>query len=443
MAGAKEFAFEVRSLSAPLRGSERGEEGVDFAPRVGDFQCVQFFVFLTCQPIVCPTLWLPPASLFFQQISSNIKIMIDSNSMMAVFCPECGSQTEVESRYVGRKAKCAACSHKFMIERIEVKRAKEEAIRATCPIDDFGVEVPHEMNGRKGQCPSCDHKFIIGTSSSTKSSKQKQKESKPDSNDEVGLLAQAEEESPGERNRFKFYRLTALTAVLLLLGVIAYSTSPHEDGKEVTKSKSARVPEPKPVVKKTESTAFPEADPVEFLAPEESEKAIDPRVTPPPKEPVPINAPVTPVVKEPVSTNDRKIEIHSIAESSDYLMVHSSSASDEELAKLSSHAERILWLNLNQSTVSDASFPLIAQMASLTRLQLKACSISDAGLAHLANHATLQTLFLNQCSEITDSSREVFESLPALQSLYIEDTQITPESVAQLRETLPKLKIHY
>ncbi|PQJ28967.1 hypothetical protein [Rubritalea profundi] len=82
-------------------------------------------------------------------------------------------------------------------------------------------------------------------------------------------------------------------------------------------------------------------------------------------------------------------------------------------------------------------------MASLTRLQLKACSISDAGLAHLANHASLQILFLNQCSEITDSSQEVFESLPALQSLYIEGTQITPESLAQLRETLPKLKIHY
>lgn len=366
--------------------------------------------------------------------------MNDSNAMMAILCPECGSQTEVESRYLGRKGKCPDCSHKFMIERIEVK---EEAIRATCPICDFGVEVPHEMNGRKGQCASCDHKFIIGTSPSTKSSKQKQEASKPDSKDEVDPLAPAEEEVPRDRKRSEFNRLTALTAVLLLLGVIAYFTSPHEDGKQDPKPKVARTTEPKSVVKTPESTVSPEAGPFELVASKEPDKTADPPVTPQPEDAVPINALVTPVVTEPAPLDDRKIEIHSIAETSDYLMAHSSSASDDELAKLSSNAQRILWLNLNQSTISDHSFPLIGQMASLTRLQLKACSISDAGLAHLANHASLQILFLNQCSEITDSSQEVFESLPALQSLYIEGTQISPESVAQLRETLPKLKIHY
>jgi DNA-directed RNA polymerase subunit RPC12/RpoP len=362
--------------------------------------------------------------------------MNDTNPMMAIICPECGSLTEAESRHVGRKGKCPDCSHKFMIERIEVKRAKEETIHATCPICDCGVQVSHEMNGRKGQCPSCDHKFIIGISSSTKSSKKKQKASKTDSKgskDELDLLEQAEEEIPGERKRFLFYRLTALTAVLLLGGVISYFILPHKDGKDEPKPKAAAPPEPTSVVKTPESTGLPEIDPFAFLASEGPEKTTDP----------PVTLPVTLPPKEPAPINDRKIEILSIAESSDYFMVHSSSASDEEFEEISSHANRILWLNLNQSAISDHSLPLIGQMASLTRLQLKACSISDTGLAHLANHKTLQILSLSQCSKITDSSREIFESLPSLQSLYIEGTQITPESVALLRETLPKLKIHY
>ncbi|PQJ28966.1 hypothetical protein [Rubritalea profundi] len=193
-----------------------------------------------------------------------------------------------------------------MIERIEVKAVKEEAIRATCPICDFGVEVPHEMNGRKGQCASCDHKFIIGTSPSTKSSKQKPKANKPDSKDEVDPLAQAEEEIPRDRKRSEFYRLTALTAVLLILVVIAYFTSPHEDGKQDPKPKVARTPEPKSVVKTPGSTVSPEAGPFELVASKAPDKTADPPVTPQPEDPAPINALVTPLVKEPAPLDDRK-----------------------------------------------------------------------------------------------------------------------------------------
>jgi DNA-directed RNA polymerase subunit RPC12/RpoP len=372
--------------------------------------------------------------------------MNDTNPMMAIICPECGKQTKVESRHVGRKGKCPDCSHKFMIERSEVKKAKEETIRATCPICDRSVQVSHEMNGRKGQCPSCDHKFIIGTSPSTESSKKKQKVSKADSKtsktrktskkrktskrskDEHDLAEQAEGENTEKKTRLVFYRLAALTAVLLLGVMIPYFKSPPKDGKKEPKPRAATPTETTPVAKTPEPQLVPEIYPFASHVSEGPEKITDLPMTPPPNEPVPVN--------------DRKIEILSIAESSDYFMVHSSSATDGEFDEISSHANRILWLNLNQSAISDHSLPLIGQMASLTRLQLNACSISDSGLAHLANHETLQLLSLSQCAEITDSSREIIESLQSLQSLYIEGTQITPESVALLREKLPELKIH-
>ena len=357
--------------------------------------------------------------------------MNDSKPTMAIICPECGSQTEVESRLVGRKGKCADCNHKFMIERNDVKKEKEETIRAACPACDFGVEVSHEMKGRKGQCPSCDHKFIIDTSTSSKGSKRKQKKSKRDSKNEVDGLDQSDEEISGESKRQLLRGPIVLSAVLLLLmGFVWYST-PHDNknGKEDLKPQVARLTEPTPVEETPVAVAIPEVEPIELPVSVESDQTISPSVIPPLKEPVPMK--------------ENKIEILSIAENSEYFMVHSSSASDEELAEISPQAGRIVWLNLNQSTISDASLPLIAEMSSLTRLQLKGCSISDVGLAHLTNHATLQTLFLNQCSEITDSSREVFESLPALRSLYIEGTQVTAESVALLREARPNLKIHH
>jgi uncharacterized membrane protein/mono/diheme cytochrome c family protein len=106
---------------------------------------------------------------------------------------------------------------------------------------------------------------------------------------------------------------------------------------------------------------------------------------------------------------------------------------DRELAALATIAPALRWLDLGETSVTDAGLAAVGSMTNLRRLHLDRTAISDAGLPHLAPLAQLEALNLHATS-VTNAGLVALEALPRLRSLYLWQTKVTPEAVAKLGE---------
>lgn len=106
-------------------------------------------------------------------------------------------------------------------------------------------------------------------------------------------------------------------------------------------------------------------------------------------------------------------------------------------------AEYIEDLTLARTKTGDATLALAAKMPHLRRLDVGSTLVTPAGLAALKDNKTLEELVLSR-SPLAGGDEEVAAaagSMPRLSSMYLWESGVLPETVAKLRQALPKLHI--
>lgn len=162
---------------------------------------------------------------------------------------------------------------------------------------------------------------------------------------------------------------------------------------------------------------------------------------PPPEPP----APTAPDAAAIETIRTKLAHVEPVARGSHLLLIDFSAVaptiSDNEVATLLAPlSEHVADLNLSRTQISDASLEFIAALPKLRRLNLSSTQITENGLVSLENHSELAELVLTQ-TKLTDSAFDTFTTLPALTHLYLWKSGITPETIAELREELPKVVV--
>jgi uncharacterized membrane protein len=108
---------------------------------------------------------------------------------------------------------------------------------------------------------------------------------------------------------------------------------------------------------------------------------------------------------------------------------------DKELAQLAPIAPAVEWLDLGDTSVTDAGLAMLEPMRRLQRLHLDELKVTDDGLARLTRLRQLEYLNLRG-TLVTDRGMPQLHSLPRLRSLYVWQTAVTPAAVQALGESL-------
>jgi uncharacterized membrane protein len=108
---------------------------------------------------------------------------------------------------------------------------------------------------------------------------------------------------------------------------------------------------------------------------------------------------------------------------------------DGELAQLAPIAPAVQWLDLGNTSVTDAGLASLAPMGHLERLHLDLLQVTDGGLLRLRPLKHLEYLNLRG-TRVTNGGLAVLYSLPRLRALYVWQTAVTPDAVAALGDSL-------
>lgn len=128
----------------------------------------------------------------------------------------------------------------------------------------------------------------------------------------------------------------------------------------------------------------------------------------------------------------------------DWLDVSFSKIDDRLFLEPSESSSKRLWdirrLNVESTSVTDASLPWIAKMQRLEELDLSRCGVSDAGLEALRGNKTLKTLWLTGNPKITDQGLSILASLPKLEMTDVSETSVTEGGWKSLVAKSPRLR---
>jgi uncharacterized membrane protein len=108
---------------------------------------------------------------------------------------------------------------------------------------------------------------------------------------------------------------------------------------------------------------------------------------------------------------------------------------DRELAQLAPIAPAVEWLDLGDTSVTDAGLVVLGAMHRLERLHLDELRVTDKGLARLSPLGQLRYLNLRG-TLVTDKGLPALRTLPRLRSLYVWQTAVTPAAVQALGDAL-------
>jgi hypothetical protein len=115
---------------------------------------------------------------------------------------------------------------------------------------------------------------------------------------------------------------------------------------------------------------------------------------------------------------------------------------DAEMELLEPLTDRITWLDLGNTQVTDEGVQLVAEMSKLSRLYLQNTSVGDEGLAAVADLKELE--YLNMYgTNVTDEGLKHLIGCEALETLYLWQTEVTKEGIAPIREKFPGLDITF
>jgi hypothetical protein len=116
-------------------------------------------------------------------------------------------------------------------------------------------------------------------------------------------------------------------------------------------------------------------------------------------------------------------------------LICNQSIGDEGLASLAT-ADKLNFLNLENSRVTDDGLAHLVALKNLRRLNLNETGITDKGLEHVQQMSNLHSLRLHG-TKITDKGLPLLENLSNLTALIISNTDVTPVAVARLQAALP------
>jgi len=119
----------------------------------------------------------------------------------------------------------------------------------------------------------------------------------------------------------------------------------------------------------------------------------------------------------PISAEDERLRVNVINAAKEF--------GDEQLKLLEPVAERIVWLDLARSQVTDGGMKTVRLMRDLERLHLENTTITDAGVAELASLAKLEYINLYG-TKVGDGIFETFAKLPKLSKVYVWQTAVDP-----------------
>jgi len=117
----------------------------------------------------------------------------------------------------------------------------------------------------------------------------------------------------------------------------------------------------------------------------------------------------------PISAEDERLRINVINAAKDF--------GDDQLKLLEPVAERIVWLDLARSQVTDAGMKTVRLMRDLERLHLENTDITGKGIAELASLAKLEYINLYG-TKVDNSIFETFAKLPNLKKVYVWQTAV-------------------
>lgn len=108
---------------------------------------------------------------------------------------------------------------------------------------------------------------------------------------------------------------------------------------------------------------------------------------------------------------------------------------DRELGLLAPVAKAIQWLDLGNTSVTDAGLAALAPMRGLERLHLDQTRVTDGGLSRLSRLRRIEYLNLRGTA-VTDKGLAALRGLPRLRSLYVWQTTVTPAAAKALGDSL-------
>jgi len=125
--------------------------------------------------------------------------------------------------------------------------------------------------------------------------------------------------------------------------------------------------------------------------------------------------------------------------------VNARSTVDTDLEMLLPLREQLLWLNVGRTQITDEGLRVIAQLTTLSKLNLEYTGISDAGLVNLLPLKKLASLNLVG-TKSGDEGTAQLSQMSNLKKIFVYQTQVTPAGVERVLTKSPALSIdtgHY
>ena len=132
-----------------------------------------------------------------------------------------------------------------------------------------------------------------------------------------------------------------------------------------------------------------------------------------------------------------------VAAGSNYLSVNYVTATrvtKKDLEPLLALKKQLVWLKLNDATITDDLLPVIGQLTSLRTLYLNNTTITDKGLAALQSLASLQVLSVVN-TKVTAAGLATLSGMKNLHALFAYQTGVKAADTSLLRKTFPLASI--
>src|SRR5688572_16773725 len=104
---------------------------------------------------------------------------------------------------------------------------------------------------------------------------------------------------------------------------------------------------------------------------------------------------------------------------------------DAALESLKGVADQLIWLNLANTSVTDAGLKVLSGFKNLRRLHLEKTGVGDEGLAAVKGLSELQYLNLYS-TKVTDKGLAGLNGLKKLKNVYLWQTAVTDGGAAEL-----------
>lgn len=158
---------------------------------------------------------------------------------------------------------------------------------------------------------------------------------------------------------------------------------------------------------------------------------------------VPDAAPSAPDKKSVAALEAKGVKVLPVAANSPFVSVtciNATGFSDADMTLLHPLRSQLVWLDLSGTRITDAALPAIGQLTALTRLELKHTAVKGSAATPLAGCQELRFLNLSGTA-CTPAFLNTLGKNKKLQQLYLYQANADANTLRQLQQQLPKLRI--